>query len=100
MFVLRFAEPADAELKRLEDSPGEAGRVKQIKKALGNLARDPSHPSLQTHKFSGLLNPFDDSKPVFEAYAQQHTPGAARILWCYGPERQQISILAIVAHPD
>ena len=100
MFRLRFAVPADEELKRLERFPGEAGRVKQIKKALGNLARDPAHPSLQTHKFSGLTNPYDDDKPVFEAYAQQHTPGAVRILWCYGPERRQITILAIIAHPE
>ena len=100
MFVLRFVEPADAELKRLEGLPGEAGRVKQIKKALGNLARNSSHPSLQTHKFSGLPNPYNPDQPVFEAYAQQHTPGASRIIWCYGPERRQITILAIVAHPE
>ena len=100
MFELFFAAPADKELKHLEESSGEEGLVKQIKKALGNLSNNPRHPSLQTHKFYGYSNPYDDHEPVFEAYAQQHTPGAARILWCYGPKKKQITLLAIIAHPE
>jgi len=113
MFTLVFAVPADAELKRLEGIPTEAGLVKQIKKALGNLQRDPRYPALQTHKFSGLTNPYNPKEPVFEAYAQQNTPGASRIIWCYGPHQKQkeeqrdrenadtnnITIMAIIAHP-
>ena len=100
MFKLKFAPRADAELASLESQSGEAGTVKQVKKALGYLASNPKHPSLQTHKFYGLPNPHDESKPVFEAYAQQHTPGAARIIWCYGPHQQEITIIAIIAHPE
>jgi len=37
---------------------------------------------------------------VFEAYAQQRTPGAYRIFFCYGKERYVIEILTIVPHPD
>ncbi len=99
MFKLKFAVRADAELASLESQPAEAGTVKQVKKALGYLESDPKHNSLQTHKFYGLPNPHNENEPVFEAYAQQNTPGAARILWCYGPEKQQITIIAIVAHP-
>ena len=100
MFTLFFAEPADIELQRLEGSPSEAGKTKQIKKALGYLSKNPKHPSLQCHKFHGFPNPYAPNQDVFVAYAQQHTPGAARILWCYGPGKQQITILAIIAHPD
>jgi hypothetical protein len=99
MSELIFTESADAELKRLESSPSEEGKTKQIKKALGYLQSNLKHPSLQTHKFDAFPNPYDSEKDVFVAYAQQHTPGAARILWCYGPEKQQITILAIIAHP-
>lgn len=99
MFTVVLTVPADQELKRLEALPREAGLVKQIKKALGNLARDPHYSSLQTHKFSGLNNPYDATKDVFEAYAQQHTPAAVRILWCYGPKHREMTILAIIAHP-
>lgn len=99
MFELKFAPRADAELKALEQQSAEVGTVKQVKKALGYLQSNLRHQSLQTHKFYGLPNPHDEKEPVFEAYAQQNTPGAARILWCYGPKKQQITILAIVAHP-
>ena len=99
MFDLSFTIPAADELKRLEGLASEVALVKQIKKALGNLTRDPYYPSLQTHKFSGFPNPFDEKQPVFEAYAQQHTPRAVRLLWCYGPKKREITILAIVAHP-
>ena len=98
-FALSFTLPADKEFERLKGLPGEAGLVKQIKKALGNLSKNPRHPALQTHKFYGLPNPYDEKEPVFEAYAQQHTPGAARILWCYGRGKSEITILAIIAHP-
>lgn len=100
MFTLIFARPADEELRRLEESAAEAGKVKQIKKALGNLSKNPRHPSLQTHKFYGVPNPHDPKEDVFVAYAQQHTPGASRILWCYGKEHRQITIIAIIAHPE
>ena len=99
MFELSFADSADVELKRLEQSPSEEAKTKQIKKALGNLSKNPRHPALQTHKFDGFSNPFDPKEDVFVAYAQQHTPSAARILWCYGPQQKKITILAIVAHP-
>ena len=99
MFELFFTESADAELKRLERSAMEAGKTKQIKKALGNLQKNPKRPSLQTHKFSAFPHPYDPKQDVFVAYAQQHTPGAARILWCYGKGRGELTILAIIAHP-
>jgi hypothetical protein len=99
MLELLLSEAADAELKRLERSPSEAGKTKQIKKALGYLQKNPKHPSLQTHKFHSVPHPYDPNQDVFVAYAQQHTPGAARILWCYGKDRGQLTILAIIAHP-
>ena len=99
MFKLKFSGRADAELKALEHQPAEVGTVKQVKKALGYLQLNPRHQSLQTHKFSGLPNPHNENEPVFEACAQQHTPAAARILWCYAPEKRHITIIAIVAHP-
>jgi hypothetical protein len=38
---------------------------------------------------------------VFEAYAQNRTPGAYRIFWCYGPDKDKgdITITAITPHP-
>jgi hypothetical protein len=36
---------------------------------------------------------------VFESYAEQATPAAYRIFWCYGPKKGQITIIAITRHP-
>jgi hypothetical protein len=36
---------------------------------------------------------------MFEAYAQNDTPGAYRIMWCYGPGKGEITIVAITPHP-
>jgi len=38
-------------------------------------------------------------RKVFAAYAQNRTPGAYRIFWCYGPGKKDITILAITPHP-
>jgi len=40
-----------------------------------------------------------DGNKVFEAYAEQNTPAAYRVFWYYGPEKKQITILTITAHP-
>ena len=80
-------------------SSRQEGLFKQVKKTLLLLAGDPRHPSLQTHPYHSLENPFDPKAKVFEAYAQQHTPGAYRIFWCYGREKNEITVLAITPHP-
>jgi hypothetical protein len=36
---------------------------------------------------------------VWEAYAEQNTPGAYRVFWYYGPSRGIITIFAITPHP-
>ena len=99
MFTLVFARAAQDELERLEDSPRDVGLVKQIKKALGFLCTNPRHPSLQTHVFHSLEHPYDPREKVFEAYVQQHTPAAYRLFWCYGLQKDQITIIAITPHP-
>jgi mRNA-degrading endonuclease RelE of RelBE toxin-antitoxin system len=99
MFELVFTSSAQEELKRLEGLSGHQGLVKQVKKTLGFLQTNPRHPSLQTHVFHSLKNPYPSGEKVFEAYVQQHTPAAYRLFWCYGPEKGHITIIAITPHP-
>jgi hypothetical protein len=54
------------------------------------------HPSLQTHEYTSLKGKNDEK--VFESYVQNHTPGAYRIFWHYGPKKKVITIVAIVQH--
>ncbi len=98
----RWTKTADAEYKRLESEARggrQRGLFKQVDKAIRMLVENPRHPGLQTHEFHSMAHPFDSSKKVFEAYAQNQTPGAYRIFWCHGPERGQITIVAITPHP-
>ena len=50
-----------------------------------------------THKYDAISAPFNTE--VFESYAQNRTPGAYRIFWCYGPEEGFLYIIAITPHP-
>ena len=75
------------------------GLFKQIHKCIQHLLRNPKHPGLATHEYHSLTHPYDKSGKVFEAYAQHRTPGAYRVFWCYGPEKRQITIIAITPHP-
>ena len=90
----------DARLKKKEfkASPAE-GLFKQVKKCLDLLMEDPRHPGLSTREFRSKNHPHTQGGKVFEAYVQQKTPGAYRLFWCYGPEKDQITIIAITPHP-
>ena len=99
MFDLVFAQRAHAELERLENSPQYSRLVRQIKRTLGFLQTNPRHPSLQTHVFHSLENPYNPDEKVFEAYVQQHTPAAYRLFWCYGPQKGKITVIALTPHP-
>ena len=96
-FELLFTDQADADLDSLEAAAGLAKRLKAVRKALGLLETNPRHPGLNTHKFSSLKGP--GGEEVFEAYAENKTPAAWRIFWYYGPDKKQITILAITPHP-
>lgn len=99
MFELKFTQAADLKLKELEANPAKSGRVKQIKKSLGYLQTNPRHPSLNTHPYDSIEHPWNPTEKVFEAYAQNRTPSAYRIFWCYGPGGKQITIVALSPHP-
>lgn len=60
------------------------------------LANDPRHPGLNTHKYDSLSGP--TAEPVFEAYAENKTPGAYRVFWYYGPGNE-ITLVSVTPHP-
>jgi len=80
-------------------SSKQEGLFKQVAKAVRLLAENPRHPGLNTHEFVSIPHPFHDDAKVFEAYAQNQTPGAYRIFWCYGPNQGDITLIAITPHP-
>lgn len=96
-FTLRFTAEAKQNLEDLENNRAEDKRCRIMKRTLGYLETNPKHPSLNTHKYDSLRGP--NGEEVFEAYAQNNTPGAYRVFWYYGPGEKIISIVAIVPHP-
>jgi hypothetical protein len=96
-FQLLFTPQASTDLDHLEKNKALLKRFKTVRKALGYLETNPRHPSLNTHKYSSIMGP--NSEEVFEAYAENKTPAAYRIFWYYGPDKKEITIIAITAHP-
>ena len=92
MFELIFTPQADSDLREIENDPSKKDILKTIRKTLGFM-----ETSLNTHEFTSLKGP--KGEKVFEAYVQQKTPAAYRIFWYYGPDRKQITIVAITPHP-
>ena len=97
MFELLFTNEASSSLEQLKHTKHLTKRHKAVCKALGYLETNPRHPALNTHKFSSLSGPHGEE--IFEAYAENKTPAAYRIFWYYGPNKKQITIIAITPHP-
>lgn len=96
-FQLKFAAEADANLADLENDRSQIAELRAVRKCLAYLESNPKHPSLQTHEFHSIKGPRGEK--VFEAYAQNRTPNAFRVLWRYGPGKRIITIMAIFPHP-
>lgn len=75
------------------------GLFKQVEKCVRLLLENPRHPGLNTHEFASIEHPYDSRQKVFEAYVQNRTPGAYRLFWCYGPDKGELTIIAITPHP-
>jgi hypothetical protein len=97
IFELIFTEKADSQLDFLERSKDKKVVLKAVRKTLALMETDLKHPSLQTHEYSDLEGA--NGEKVFESYAQNRTPGAYRIFWHYGPQKGQLTVVAIVPHP-
>lgn len=87
-----------SQLEALESDAGLFRQLKAVKKALGRLQLDPNHRGLNVHSMVGETCPHGGT--LFVAYAQNKTPGAYRIFFCYPPQaRGWIYVVAITPHP-
>jgi len=97
IYKLRFSLLADEQMDALENTPSLKSTLKQVRKTLGYLETNIRSKSLQTHEYKLLTKRY--GQKIFEAYAQQNTPGAYRLFWHYGPAKGMITIIAITPHP-
>lgn len=96
-FKLQYTEAAERHLLNLKNDVSKQRILKDVVKALRYMEVNLRHPSLNTHEYTTLKGP--NGEKIFEAYAQQSTPGAHRIFWYYGPGKNVVSIVAIIPHP-
>lgn len=101
---IEFTPIADRQYLALANASSKISVFQQVRKALSYLEMNPHHPSLNTHEFTSLASAHGEK--VFEAYAQNNTPGAYRIFWHYGPDETKgkkrtpvITGVAITPHP-
>jgi|SRR5580698_4113505 hypothetical protein len=71
---------------------------KKLVKVLGYLAENPRHNSLASHEIDDLTRKYGFK--IFQSYLENNTPSAGRIFWAYGPEKRDITVLAIEPHPE
>jgi len=101
---LRFTDEASRQLSALALNSGNKGLHKQVLKTLGLLELNTWHPSLHSHEYQSLEGA--NGERVWEAYAQNNTPGAYRVFFHFGPDESSgkkripiVTIIAITPHP-
>jgi len=97
LFEIFLTDEARNQIERLKKDKGLEKRYNAVKKAIHFLSENPRHKSLKTHEFTSLTRP--GGEKIFEAYAEQSTPAAYRIFWYCGPDKNEITIIAITPHP-
>lgn len=96
-FNIVYTPKVRDEMHELQEDHGMNHHLKEVNKALQFLAHDPRHPGLHTHKYNDMEGA--NGEEVFEAYAENNSPGAYRIFWHYGPGRAVITVIDIHHHP-
>jgi len=101
---LLFTKEAKLQLSHLQKDASNKAVYNQVCKTLGLLETNLKHPSLNTHEYHSVFGA--NGEKVWEAYAQNKTPGAYRIFFHYGPDIKEgsknvpvLTILTIVHHP-
>lgn len=96
MHHLIYTEEAKSNLADLKKQ-GQIKKLKKIKLTLDKLQENPRHPGLHTHKYKSFKGANEEE--IFQSYVENKTPGAFRMFWHYGPDKEVITILAITPHP-
>jgi hypothetical protein len=94
---LVFTNEARSVLNNLASQPQYEKKLRKVRKALAFLENDPRHPGLNSHKYTSLRG--EAGQDVWDSYVENHTPGAWRIFWHYGPDDHQITVITIGPHP-
>ena len=79
-------------------SKGEIIFHNKLGKVFNLLANNPKHHSLSSHEIKPLTKRY--GLKVWESYIENNVPAAGRIFWVYGPNKSEITVIAIEPHPE
>ena len=91
---LIFTKQAKKQLAALQV---DQSKLKRVRRCLALIETNPRHPGLNSHKYQSLSGP--GGEDLWESYVENKTAAAWRIFWHYGPDPNQITIIAITPHP-
>lgn len=95
---LSFTDEAKKDLNKTKNNSYLKAQYKAVAKTLRFINnRELQHNSLQTHKYHSKSGA--NAEKILQSYAQNNTPGAYRVFWHFGPEKGEITIVAITPHP-
>jgi hypothetical protein len=99
LYKITLTETAAGQLRDLQVAGPKQDLVKlmKVQKCLGLLQTNPRHPGLATHEFRSMRG--GGGEKVWEAYVENNTPSAWRVFWHYGPDKLEITVIAITPHP-
>jgi hypothetical protein len=106
-FTIRLGEPEILKLfEDLQNKAREASLTKEegnlLKlwiKSIERLREDPRHPALETHEIDILSKKFGER--IWQSYLNNHSKNITyRLFWAYGPNQNEITLLALEAHPN
>jgi hypothetical protein len=96
-FKLRLTDTIRDQIKSISQNPAQAGLEFQLKATITKLAHDPKFKGLNSHKYESMNERY--GKEIWESYIQNNTPGAWRLFWFYGPDRDEITLVMATPHP-
>lgn|SRR5665811_1507202 len=97
-YLLIYTSEAEDVLADMRSRKQYATKFKKVQKTLRLLRDDPRYPSLNSHAYQSMKGP--GGVTLWDSYVENKTPGAWRIFWIYGPEKDCMTIISIGPHPD
>ena len=104
-YKVRLGSLVDQFREELEEKVERGKASKRQKQLLGKFARvvsyledNPFYHRLETHDIPPLTKRFGET--VYVSYMENKRPKAYRVVWAFGPNEGEITILNVVPHPQ
>jgi hypothetical protein len=94
-YQLDIRERARRGLQAIERS-GDHGKIRQVKKALNLLEKDPSYPSLSSHRRASNRGPswLQGRDELWFSWVRRG-PSAERLVWFYGERVDDVQTICV-----